>query len=153
MCPSYSSPLSPFQHRGWSCSRNSDHEVTLRMKASRNGKTEERKSLNIDDLVDSGLPVSGLLCMTAKTSSGPTRALFVLGGGVLFPGQAKHDSYMVRLQVGVRVCVLESGTQNKWIGGFEVLRCSKASRHEQGFPCGANGRVTCHWEMYAAWRV
>ena len=57
-----------------------------------------------------------LLCMTAKTSSG-LRHCFVLGGeGVLFL-VAKHDSYMVRLQVGVRVCVLESGTQNKWIRG------------------------------------
>lgn len=117
MCPSYSSHSLLSSIEGWSCSRNSDHEVTLRMKASaRNGKTERERSLNIDDLVDSGLPVSGLTLHDSKDILW-SKALFCFGGeGVLFL-VAKHDSYMVRLQVGVRVCVLESGTQNKWIRG------------------------------------
>lgn len=55
--------------------------------------------------------------MTAKTSFGLSHCFFWGvggGGGVLFL-VAKHDSYMVRFQAGV--CVLESGTQNKWIRG------------------------------------
>ena len=45
--------------------------------------------------------------MTGKTSFW-RRGLFLV---------AEYDSYMVRLDVGVCVCVLESGTQNKWIKG------------------------------------
>lgn len=68
--------------------------------------------------------------MTAKTSSG-LRHCFVLGGGGVAL-VAKHDSYMVRLQVGVRVCVLESGTQNKWIRGLKFCVVLKPPARRQG---------------------
>lgn len=81
MCPSYSSHSLLSSIEGWSCSRNSDHEVTLRMKASaRNGKTERERSLDIDDLVDSGLPVSGLTLHDSKDILW-SKALFCFGGG------------------------------------------------------------------------
>lgn len=59
-------PLSPFPASAEAAAEILTMQVTLRMKASaRNGKTE-RRSLNIDDLVDSGLPVSGLTLHDSK---------------------------------------------------------------------------------------
>ena len=53
-----------------------------------------------------------LLCMTAKTSFGLSHFFWGGGGGwgvlVLV---AKHDSYMVRFQAGVCVCVRKWNTE------------------------------------------
>ena len=122
--------LSPSQH--WQLElqqRFCDHEVTWRMKASaRNGKTERERSLDIDDLVEptlSGLPVSGLPLHDGEDIL-LSKLLFAFWRSGLFL-VAEYDSYMVRLDVGVCVCVLESGTQNKWIKGVWSSGCSKVS--------------------------